>query len=369
MFITPTLLVGGAEQIFVDLVSNLNREEFKISCVVLGTQETSRLHVPSDIPIIYLQRRSRLSIPLVILRLRKLLARQQPDLAIATTWSANVYTIAAQRTLFPQPLVALWEHITPSEFFGDTGPVGRLKLTLLKYSYPYADLIVAASDGIRDELIERFGIDGSKILRIHNSVDLERVRLGAKQPLRHPWANDEGPLFVSVGRLEPQKDFSTLIKGFARVAGSSWKLIIVGEGTERPLLEQLVSSLGLKDNCQLVGEVSNPFPYMKAATAFVLTSRFEGFGIVLVEAMALGIPVIATDCSHGPREIIQDECGVLVPVGDVDTLASALLSATQGKRFRDRFSDRAKERAEFFSTARMVPKFERAVTSLLSRRT
>jgi glycosyltransferase involved in cell wall biosynthesis len=132
---------------------------------------------------------------------------------------------------------------------------------------------------------------------------------------------------LGAGRLARQKDFRTLIRAFARVhAERHYRLVILGEGNDRAPLEALAVKLGLKDDIDLPGFVTNPFAYMSKAALFVLSSAWEGFGNVLAEAMALGVPVVSTDCPSGPREILQDgRYGPLVPVGDACALAKAMI--------------------------------------------
>ena len=135
-----------------------------------------------------------------------------------------------------------------------------------------------------------------------------------------------------MGRLSPQKDFRTLLHAFARVRDHvPARLVILGEGPERETLEALVSELGLEEAVALPGWVGNPYPWMVHAGAYALSSRWEGLPSVLIEALYCGVPIVATDCLSGPREILDDGAhGLLVPVGDVDALARGLVSALAG---------------------------------------
>jgi glycosyltransferase involved in cell wall biosynthesis len=150
----------------------------------------------------------------------------------------------------------------------------------------------------------------------------------AKEPLHHPWFQPgEPPVILGVGRLTRQKDFAALLRAFAIVHQEMpARLMILGEGEERKKLERLAQNLGIAQDVALPGFVDNPYKYMARASVFVLSSRWEGPGHVLVEALALGIPIVATDCPYGPREILLDgKAGMLVPVGDHESMAKAIL--------------------------------------------
>jgi glycosyltransferase involved in cell wall biosynthesis len=172
-----------------------------------------------------------------------------------------------------------------------------------------------------------------KIKVIYNPVITPELFARAEEPLDHPWFRPgEPPVVLGVGRLTQAKDFPTLIRAFALVRKERpARLMILGEGEERPKLEALVRELRLEEDVALPGFVDNPYKYMKRAAVFVLSSRWEGFGIVLVEAMALGTPVVATDCPSGPAEILENgKWGRLVPPGDPEALAKAILDTLEG---------------------------------------
>ncbi|MFM7368922.1 MAG: glycosyltransferase, partial [Sphaerospermopsis kisseleviana] len=159
----------------------------------------------------------------------------------------------------------------------------------------------------------------------------------AQEPLNHPWfAQGKLPVILSVGRLTLAKDFTTLIRAFAHLNQQhSARLMILGEGEDRAKLESLVKSLGLEEQVSLPGFVDNPFPYMKQASVFVLSSNREGMPNALLQAIACGTPVVATDYPSGPREILEDgKWGKLVTVGDVDAMAEAIMASLQGETQR-----------------------------------
>jgi len=206
---------------------------------------------------------------------------------------------------------------------------GRVKSILLPITYPQADLIITASRGVAKDVAELTRLPESKIQAIWNPISTEDILTKAEENVNHPWfVAKELPIILGVGRLEYQKDFFTLINAFAIVRQSlKSRLVIFGEGRARGELEQLVSKLGLEDEVSLPGYIKNPYPYMKNADVFVLSSYYEGFGYVIVESLAVGTPVVSTDCPSGPDEVLEHgKYGRLVDIQDANGLASAILA-------------------------------------------
>jgi len=201
---------------------------------------------------------------------------------------------------------------------------------LIKRCYPWADGIVAVSDGVGDDLARWTRIPRAQIHTIYNPVARPELFAQTTASVDHPWFQPgQPPVVLAAGRLHEQKDFPTLVRAVSQVRKTRLvRLMILGEGTERAALEQLIGELNMRDDVSLHGFVANPYAYMARAAAFVLSSRWEGLPGVLIEAMCCGAPVIATDCESGPREILRNgECGQLVPVGDYQAIADAIHKA------------------------------------------
>ena len=199
-----------------------------------------------------------------------------------------------------------------------------LKRQATRWLYRHANELVAVSAGVAQDL-GGLGLPGGRIHIIRNPVDIERLQQLAAVDLP-PEVRDKVPYVVSLGRLTEAKDLPTLLQAYAvSTLRRSHHLIIVGEGEQRQSLENLVRTLGLADRVLLIGAMDNPHGVMAGAAMHVLSSRWEGYPNVLLEALALGVPAVATDCPHGPREILDGgRYGRLVPVGDVVALASAM---------------------------------------------
>lgn len=207
-----------------------------------------------------------------------------------------------------------------------------------------------------------------KFVKLYNAFDLSRIRsLGDVALPELPTA----PYIVSVGRLEEsQKDFTTLLKAYARLVrdGVAEDLVIVGEGASRAQLEALTRELGLAERVRFAGFQSNPFPWMRHARLMAFSSRMEGLGNVLVEALALDQVVVSTDCPVGPREMLDDgRAGLLVPVGDVDALADAMTRALRDAALRQTLLDHARGFVAGLGLAPTAEAFSRVVASLTGR--
>ncbi|MCU0549999.1 MAG: glycosyltransferase [Leptolyngbya sp. Prado105] len=204
----------------------------------------------------------------------------------------------------------------------------QLTPTAARLFYPWADGIVAVSQGVANDLAQITRLARDRIQVVYNPIVLPELFTLAQQPIEHPWFRPNSPpVVLAVGRLHPQKDFLTLIRAFAQVRKvQPARLMILGDGPEQERLTALVEALGLTEDVALLGFVQNPYAYMSRANVFVLSSAWEGLGNVLVEAIALGTPVVSTDCESGPAEILaHGKYGILTPVGDSEAIAQAIL--------------------------------------------
>lgn len=236
----------------------------------------------------------------------------------------------------------------------------------IRDAYGRLDGIVAVSESVAQDLRRTFGVSRVPMTVLPNAVIPEDFARLADLPCPHPWlAAGQPPVVLAIGGLRQVKDFGTLIRAFARLCERlDSRLAILGAGKERARLLGLAKRLGVAERVDLPGFVANPFPYLARAAVLALSSRREGLGNVLVEAMALGTPVVATDCPGGVRNLLQDgRLGPLVPVGDAPALAAALertiRAAAAGTLDRDalrraaqpyRLLPAARARLDFFET-------------------
>jgi glycosyltransferase involved in cell wall biosynthesis len=194
---------------------------------------------------------------------------------------------------------------------------------------------VAVSDGVADDMCRVSGLARNRVQTIYNPIDFKNLSDMAKEPLNEPWfAKGEPPVILAIGRLEVQKNFPNLLYAFAAVRQSRpARLLILGEGSERDRLTSLVTQLGMEQDVALPGFVGNPAAYIANSAVFAMSSSWEGMPLSLIEALALGIPVVSTDCPSGPAEALDHGTyGELVPMNDSAALAEAILRLLAGAR-------------------------------------
>jgi glycosyltransferase involved in cell wall biosynthesis len=208
----------------------------------------------------------------------------------------------------------------------------RLIPFTIKLLYPLADEVIAVSHGVAKELDALIPYRKKATHVIYNAVVTPEIYHLAQAEVEHPWFQDKNlPIVVGAGRFVRQKDFSTLLNAFADLSATiKARLVLLGSGREQDELQSLVSRLGLEDQVWISGFVKNPYAYLSRADVFVLSSQWEGLPTIIIEAIALGIPVVSTDCPSGPSEILQQgKYGRLVPVGDVRAMSQAIADTLQ----------------------------------------
>jgi glycosyltransferase involved in cell wall biosynthesis len=240
-----------------------------------------------------------------------------------------------------------------------------MEKSLLWYLLRRPSLLVVPSEGVRNDLKSNFGVAEEKITVIYNGIDIKKVRDTASEHADIP-GDYSGKTILTSCRLDTQKDFHTLLKAFKVVKNKVHsRLIIVGDGELKGEILDYAKSLGIDRDIILTGFQKNPFKYMKTADVFVLSSFYEGFANVIIEAMALGIPVVATNCPSGPSEIIQHNInGFLVPLKDYEKMAEAVIKLLTDDTTRKELSANGLERAGFFTMETMVENFSSIISNL-----
>ncbi len=349
----PNLEGGGMERVAVDLANGLVAEDVGVDLVLARASGPYLADVSEDVRVVDLDARR---IRSAILPLGSYLRSERPDALLSMGFHTNVAGIVAGCLTRSRPRLVLSQHSMISAELATMPKLKRKALGfLLKTSYRRAHAVVAVSKGTEVDLRTFLGRSVPPLEVIYNPIDVEKIiRHGSVSP-RHPWLIEDGtPTVVSVGRLVPAKDHATLIHAFSLVAqASSARLIVFGEGSERSRLESLVRALDLDERVDLPGFDPDPYPAMSHAAAFVLSSRYEGLAIVLLEALCLGVPVVATDCKSGPSEVLDSgRLGRLVPVGDVQALAAGMLAAIDEPRI-----SAANDIALRYDTAVIAPRY------------
>ena len=330
-FFLPALYGGGAERILLNLTHGIAQRGYAVDLVLAKAVGPYLDEVPAAVRLIDLHAsRVLFSLPALVHYLRS----ERPIAVLSALNYANIVALWGRRLANTPPRLVISEHNTYT-IWSEHLPCWYSQIfnRLIKTFYPWADEIIAVSDGVADDLANVVGLPRDRIRVIYNPIITPELQVKASSSIDHPWFKKEVPVVLAVGRLSAQKGFDILIHAFARVRQNQQvKLLILGEGEERSALSRLVSELGLDEDISLPGFVPNPYPYMVHASMFVLSSRWEGLPTVLVEALYCSVPVVATDCPSGPREILQNgKYGQLVSVGDVDSLAQAIHSAIIGE--------------------------------------
>jgi glycosyltransferase involved in cell wall biosynthesis len=297
--------------------------------------------------------------------LARYLQRERPAVLLAAMPYLNIEAILASHLAAVPTRIVVSEHTHVSHWVSISLDWRRRYLPpLLRRTYLEADALVAVSNGVADDLASYMGISRELITTISNPAVYPDLQAQAQEPLEHPWfAPAAPPVVLSVGRLGKSKDYPTLLRAFARVrAQRPARLMILGD-TDNPnkrherraQLMKLAAELGVADDVALPGFVQNPFVYMARASVFVLSSLYEGFANVLIEALACGCPVVSTNCPSGPAEILNNgQFGLLVPVGDDVVMARAICTTLDDPPAKEQL----RARAAVFSFDQAIDSYE-----------
>lgn len=221
----------------------------------------------------------------------------------------------------------------------------RVLPPLIRAFYPLADRAVAVSSDITEELVANFGLSRDMCTTVDNPIDVENIQRLSEHSVSHPWFEDESPVIVGVGRFGEAKDFVLLIRALQVLRQEvPARLVLLGDGDRRGAIEQQVEASGLREHVDLLGFVDNPYKYMQQADVLAHPADYEGFGVVLPEAMTCGTPVVATDCPGGPSDILQDgEYGPLVEIGNAQALAEAIYDTLEDPPPAEKLKSRARD--------------------------
>lgn len=372
LFFLPQLGGGGAEMNAVRLAPGLLAAGVKpIYAVGRGPGSYARL-LPDDAEVVVLDTGSIDSSLVRLLGSRRPLARlideRRPSVLCPVLAMHSVAALSALGFARHRPTVvaSIQNSLSVSHEQGSS-PRARIELALIRRYLPRTDGVIALSHGVADELRRIVPAISSRVDAAPN-VGLptpDQMAAALSQP--RPEVSTESTI-VACGRLTRQKDYPTLLKAFAMLSGDDVRLMILGEGPLRHSLQQLTTSLGISERVEFLGFQKDPFSYMRQADIFVLSSLWEGFGNVIVEAMAMGAPVVATDCPHGPAEIIDDgETGLLVPPRDAAALSAAIQRLLDDAALRQKLSEAGQKRAQAFSTEKIGAEYARLFRHFVSQ--
>lgn len=345
----PDLRGGGAERVNLDLANEFVWAGHEVEFVLRQARGEFLEEARSRFQVVDLKAPRVRFVPHTLARY---LRRRRPDVLLAAMWPLTVVAPLAQCLSRHRCKVIVSEHGILSAQYRDWGPVHHLLLRgSTRLGYRLADHRVGVSTGVAHDMAALSAMQNNAFDVIHNPVpsrpDPEPDALDKADRL---WSGPAGARIVTVGTMKAVKNHRLLLRAFARLDRSDARLMFVGDGTGRDALLSLAKDLGVADRVILAGFHPDPTPFYKTADLFVLSSDYEGFGNVIVEAMACGTPVVSTDCPSGPGEILDGgRYGTLVPVGKVEAMASAIRAALNenmpAETLRNRASDFKPERA------------------------
>jgi glycosyltransferase involved in cell wall biosynthesis len=330
----PDLSGGGAERVMLNLAQGFADRGLEVEVVLAKARGPYLRFVPDGVRIIDLNaNRVRASIPKLIRYLRN----RQPEVLVSALEHANVAAVLARKFGRVPVKTVVTVHMTLSHSFRHM-PFWKRTLfrPLIRFAYGRADHVVCVSRGVAEDTREILQLTQIPLV-IYNPVITENFHARARERVDDEWFNSINvPVVLAVGRLTKLKDFLTLIKAFGLVrAQMPAKLIILGEGEERERIEESIRALQLEHDVFLPGFRENPYAFLNRSAVFVMSSTREALPTVLIEALALGIPIVSTDCEHGPREILDDGLlGHLVPVGDAPRMAQGIMQALSSSAVR-----------------------------------
>jgi len=353
--VLPTLVGGGAERVNLSLARVFLARGYRVDIVLMKAEGELLGMVPEGARIHELGCERFGSVPLPFFRY---LRREKPDAVIANIWPLTTVCTVAHRLAWSKARIAVVDRCAFSPAPRHRGRGARLFLrAMLAVTCRLADVRICISEGLADDVARLGHFRRDRIEVIYNPIEM--LADPSADGFEGIWEGTQAKRVLTVGRLVEQKNLPLLLEAFSRVIEKmDARLVILGEGPLRGTLERKVAALGLERAVKLSGFMTNPASAYNSADLFVLSSDFEGFGNVIVEALACGVPVVSTDCPSGPREILSDgEFGALVPCGDPDALADAMLAALA----REHDTERLKARASDFTPERAATAYLEAI--------
>lgn len=366
LFILPSLNGGGAQRSSLYLLRYLDKERFQPMLFVLQDEGPLKDEIPYGIPVEYglgPGQDFKYHFPQVLVKLLK--AARSTDLLVGCLPFSSTYAAVSAGIVRGIPVIS-WVRNNMTLAPTASKPLHR---RLAAFFYPRVSRFVAISEGVADSMQEMYGIGPDRMEMIYNTLPVQEVQSLAEMDVDlDDLCPGEGPLVIAVGRMNVQKNFPLLLQAHRYLIGQGFKhrLLILGKGREYDALQKLISILGINSTVFTPGYVKNPFAYMRRADLFVLSSNYEGLSRVVLEALAVGVPVVSTDCPSGPREILQDgRCGVLVPVNDAEALAQAIYRVLNDPQLADELRSRGLQRAQDFLPEKVLPQVEELLLKVL----
>lgn len=366
------LRTGGEPRQVINLARHLDKKRWSVAIVLLERTGVWLPEIPHDVRLFSLDERFPRTWALWFwtvakaLKLRRLLLRESVDVVMAFGgFPTNALcALAALGSKGPKLVWVMQAEAERAFAFRRFRHVKRYLLRALLQNRTAS--YVAVSAGIKRKLRESLSLSDEDVEVVHNSVDEEELTRKANEPTA--WPKIPGKLrMLSIAKLRPEKGLSDLISALASLAQQfDFEMFVLGEGMERERLQRYIGERNLDSRVHLLGEVSNPFAWLKTGDIFVLPSRMETFGTAIVEAMFFGLPIVATSTDGANETIVHGEDGILVPIGDARRLAHAVLEVARSSELRRKLGLNAKNKSKRFSAGRIASQYERILQRVVN---
>lgn len=345
LFILPDLNMGGAERIITLLINNLDKNKFTPKLLLMRKEGYYLELLDKNIEIIDIKtsRIRNAFFPII-----KVLRTLKPDIVFGGWGEVSAY-LAPIIPFFPKIRFIARETNIVSQH------VTRPEIRFFYRFYNNFDTVIAQSDDMKNDLINNLKIHEEKIIKINNPVDVDAVEAKSLEPMNFPFFEDYKNV-VAIGNLSYRKGFDNLLKVFSYLKNENIFLYIIGEGDDKEKLIELKDSLQIK-NVKFLGKITNPYPYLKNADLFILSSRYEGFPNVLLEAGATGTFSLANNCKGGINEIIEENInGRIISIEDHKNFAEEIKITLSKKYDKNRIKNSIKNR---FSKDKIIHQYEK----------
>jgi len=363
LFVLDCLKGGGAQRAVINIIKNLDRANFRINLALIKRTGEFLNEVPEDVKIYDLGCKSA---RFAIIRLYKVIKEDDPDIILSTLTYINEITYLATRLLSKKIPLIMRSAIVESINSKIEPFIVRI---LVKKAYCSANKVITLTDTMKRDLIKNYKIPARRIEIIPNMINFDHIRQKSYEDIQEDFITKKRgdiPLLTTIGRLTEQKGIRFLIEGFAQYRRyHDARLLIMGRGELERDLIKLSTDLGIRDDIYFAGFKANPYKYLARSDLFILPSLWEGFPNVLIEAMACGIPVIATNSASGASEIIADSHdGILVPAADSDAIYQAIKTLLGNSELRKGIAKMGYEKAKGFDAKLIIKRYEKIILQI-----
>lgn len=375
-----SLAEGGAEKVASLLASDLCNE-YDVHIALL--ENKIAYNIPSHIPIhVFTTQKSIfkkiINLFIVSKNLKSLNNTYHFDITLTMLNQPIIISVLSKLMGNPSKLI-ITEHTLQSLWRKNEAIFQWFKKIYLKFFYMQADVIITSSQGIKDDLLNNYHLPQKSIIPIYNPIDLTQINKLKNMPIASIESKQNDPYrIISAGSLNPIKNQSLLLQSFAKLSNPNKELLLLGIGPLKKNLEILAKNIDIENQFHMLGFVKNPYAYFQQSDIFVLTSSFEGFGNVIVEALACECVIISTDCPVGPREILAPnshastpisdiefaEFGILTPLNSTIHLTYAIQYVINNPEIAKKYQNKAKIRAQDFDINKIITNYKIVLDSL-----